>query len=254
MEMLKMAKVTPKDVVYDLGCGDGRIVITAAKTFGARGIGIDIDPDRIKESNENAVKAGVADRVKFIQQDIFKADLSEATVVFLYLLSELNEQLRPKLFRELKPGTRVVSHEFDMGEWKPDARGVMPSVQIYYNPGRPDTKDLDYYFWVVPADVAGLWHWSLPTPKGQREYNLQLSQKFQEIRGNVSSKGQELAVADAQLSGDKVSFTVKEEDVTGQTTVMRFDGRINRDSIKGSVEIQGGPLAGKQSWTARRRL
>ena len=150
MEMLKMAKVTPKDVVYDLGCGDGRIV----KTFGARGIGIDIDPDRIKESNENAVKAGVADRVKFLQQDLFKADLSEATVVFLYLLSELNEQLRPKLFRELKSGTRVVSHEFDMGEWKPDARGVMPATQIYYNLGRPDIKDLDYYFWVIPADVA----------------------------------------------------------------------------------------------------
>jgi SAM-dependent methyltransferase len=135
-EMLKMAEVTKSDVVYDLGCGDGRIVITAAKQFGARGVGIDIDPERIKESNANAVKAGVADRVKFIQQDLFEADFKEATVVTLYLLPTINLKLRPKLWSDLKPGTRVVSHAFDMGDWKPDKTSEAD--------GRP------VYFWVIP--------------------------------------------------------------------------------------------------------
>ena len=119
-EMLRLANVTKSDVVYDLGCGDGRLVITAVKNFGARrGVGVDIDPQRIKESNENAQKAGVTDRVRFVQQDLFQTDLREATVVTLYLLPDVNLRLRPKLWRELKPGTRVVSHNYGMGDWEP---------------------------------------------------------------------------------------------------------------------------------------
>jgi len=118
-EMLKMAAVTKDDVVYDLGCGDGRIVITAARKYGARGVGYDLNPQRINESNANAVKAGVTDRVRFVQGDLFQADLSEATVVTLYLLPDVNLKLRPKLFAELKPGTRVVSHNYGMGDWEP---------------------------------------------------------------------------------------------------------------------------------------
>ena len=118
-EMMKMAAVTKNDFVFDLGCGDGRIVITAVKDFGARGVGIDIDPRRIDESEENARKAGVQDRVEFIQGDLFEANLSKATVVTLYLLPSVNLRLRPKLLKELKPGTRVVSHNYDMGDWKP---------------------------------------------------------------------------------------------------------------------------------------
>lgn len=118
-EMLRMASVTNKDVLYDLGSGDGRIVITAAKRYGARGVGIDIDPERIREANENARKAGVTHLVKFIEGDIFQADISEATVVTLYLLPAVNLQLRPKLLRELRPGTRIVSHNYDMGDWQP---------------------------------------------------------------------------------------------------------------------------------------
>lgn len=117
--MLKVANVTGKDFVYDLGSGDGRIVIAAAKKYGARGIGIDIDPQRIKEANENAKTAGVTDKVKFLQADLFQTDISQATVVTLYLLPSLNLKLRPKLLKELKPGTRIVSHAFDMGDWKP---------------------------------------------------------------------------------------------------------------------------------------
>jgi ubiquinone/menaquinone biosynthesis C-methylase UbiE len=130
--ILKMAKVTKDDVVYDLGCGDGRVVIMAAKKFGARGVGVDIDPERIRESKENARKAGVSDRVKFIQQDLFKTDISKATVVTLYLLPEVNLRLRPKLLKELKPGTRVVSNSFDMGDWEADKKESVFGNSIYY--------------------------------------------------------------------------------------------------------------------------
>ncbi|MEX0270780.1 cyclopropane-fatty-acyl-phospholipid synthase family protein [Leptolyngbyaceae cyanobacterium UHCC 1019] len=137
-EMLRLANVKSDDVVYDLGSGDGRIVITAAKDRGARGIGIDINPERIQEANENAQKAGVSDRVQFRQQDLFQTNFSDATVVTLYLLPELNVKLRPKLLRELKPGTRIVSHAFDMGDWKPDQVVEADGGTVYY--------------WVVPEN------------------------------------------------------------------------------------------------------
>ena len=131
--MLKMAKVTDKDVVYDLGSGDGRIPITAAKNYGARGIGIDIDPHRIAEANENAKAAGVTDKVTFLNQDLFTSDFKEATVVTLYLLPSLNEKLRPKLQSELKPGTRIVSHSFDMGSaWPAEQKETVDGRTIYY--------------------------------------------------------------------------------------------------------------------------
>jgi SAM-dependent methyltransferase len=137
--MLKVANVTKDDVVYDLGSGDGRIVITAAQKYGARGLGVDINPERIAEANANAQKAGVTDRVKFVQQDLFKTDLSEATVVTLYLLPEVNAKLRPQLFKQLKPGTRVVSHAFDMGDWKPEQTLNVDGKTVYY--------------WVIPKEV-----------------------------------------------------------------------------------------------------
>ena len=135
--MLKLAKVKKSDVVYDLGCGDGRIVITAAKDYGASGVGVDIDPQRIKEANENAKKAKVADKVKFVEGDLFEMDFSKATVVTLYLLPAINLKLRPKLLEQLKPGTRIVSHAFDMGDWKPEQTRVVEGATIY--------------FWTVPA-------------------------------------------------------------------------------------------------------
>jgi cyclopropane fatty-acyl-phospholipid synthase-like methyltransferase len=135
-KMLEVAKVGPKDVVYDLGSGDGRIVIAAARKHGARGVGIDIDPQRVKEARANAKKAGVSNKVEFRQEDLFKADFSEATVVTMYLLTGVNLQLRPKLLKELKPGTRIVSHAFDMGDWKPAATHKVGTSTVYY--------------WVVP--------------------------------------------------------------------------------------------------------
>jgi SAM-dependent methyltransferase len=130
-KMLELAKVTAKDVVYDLGCGDGRIVISAAQKYGVRAVGVDIDPKRIAEATANAKSAKVTDKVKFIEGDLFETDISEATVVTLYLLTRLNEKLKPKLLKDLKPGTRVVSHAFDMGDWKPEQTAQVASSSVY---------------------------------------------------------------------------------------------------------------------------
>ena len=135
--MLELAKVTEDDVIYDLGCGDGRIVITAAKKYGATGTGIDINPDRIQEANENAREAGVTDKVRFIEGDLFEEDFSQASVVTLYLLPAVNQKLRPKLLSQLKPGTRIVSHAFDMGDWEPEQTIEVDGSKIY--------------FWTVPG-------------------------------------------------------------------------------------------------------
>jgi ubiquinone/menaquinone biosynthesis C-methylase UbiE len=139
--MLKTAEVSDKDTVYDLGCGDGRIVITAASKYGARGVGVDINPIRIKESKRNARKSGVSQKVNFIQQDFFKTDLSQATVVVIYLDPGTNMRLRPKLLHELKPGARVVSNSFDMGDWKPD-KVVKLTVA---------GSDCTIYYWTIPS-------------------------------------------------------------------------------------------------------
>ena len=130
-KMLEMAKVTAKDTVYDLGCGDGRIVITAAQKYGARAVGVDIDPKRIGEAVVNAKAAKVTDKVRFIEGDLFETDISEATVVTLYLLTRLNEKLKPKLLKDLKPGTRVVSHAFDMGDWAPEQKAQVGAASVY---------------------------------------------------------------------------------------------------------------------------
>lgn len=129
--MLKLAAVKKSDVVYDLGCGDGRIVVTAAQKFGAHGVGVDINPERIREATENAKQAGVSDRVKFVQKNLFEADIHDATVVTLYLLSDVNLRLRPKLLKDLKPGTRIVSHSFDMGDWKPEKEVSANGRRLY---------------------------------------------------------------------------------------------------------------------------
>ncbi|MCW5604718.1 MAG: class I SAM-dependent methyltransferase [Burkholderiales bacterium] len=130
-KMFELAKVTARDVVYDLGCGDGRIVISAAQKFGARGVGIDIDPQRIAEATANIKSAGVGDKVRLIEGDLFEADISEATVVTLYLLTRLNLKLRPKLQKELRPGTRIVSHAFDMGDWAPEQQASVGGTTVY---------------------------------------------------------------------------------------------------------------------------
>jgi SAM-dependent methyltransferase len=152
-EMLKVAKVGKNDILYDLGSGDGRIVIAAAKEFGTRGVGVDIDPALVREARENAIKAGVADKVKFLQQDLFETDIHEATVVTLYLLPELNRRLRPKLLSDLKPGSRVVSHNHDMGDWKPLKTVSVRVPQEYKISKTLNLRVLQQHkihYWVVP--------------------------------------------------------------------------------------------------------
>jgi SAM-dependent methyltransferase len=243
-EMLERAKVTKDDTVYDLGCGDGRFVITAAKKYGARGVGIDIDPKRVEESQKKAIEAGVTDRVRFIEDDLFTSPINEATVITLFLLQELNLKLRPRLLRELKPGSRVASFVYDMGNWKPD---VMRSF------GNSTFSTFSYYVWVIPADVAGVWRWSLSTQKGDRPYTLRFKQNFQEVSGHVTiPEGRRIRIKEAELTGDRLNFAVKYDEENKQEVVMQFNGRVIGDTIQGSVEITDGALAGKYTWTARR--
>jgi len=176
--MLETAKVGPGDYLIDLGSGDGRIVITAAKKHGARGFGVDLNPERIKQSNENARLAGVTGKVAFQQRDLFETDLSPATVITMYLLPRVNVDLRPKLL-ELAPGTRMVSRDFDMGDWKADTH-VTVDVKDKYG-GAPGTSDI--FYWVVPARAAGAWQWQTVVAGKPQSYEIRLDQKYPVISG-----------------------------------------------------------------------
>src|SRR3972149_4290573 len=178
--MLEMARVGPHDYLIDLGSGDGRIVVTAARKFGARGFGVDLNPVRIRESIENAAKAGVTDKVAFYQRDLFETDLSDATVITMYLLPRVNLELRPRLL-DLKPGTRVVSHDFSMNDWKPDVHVKIEAKDKYGGAG--GTSDI--YFGVIPAKVGGIWRWQLPVSGKTVGYEIALSQTFQAIAGKA---------------------------------------------------------------------
>ncbi len=186
--MLKTAKVGPNDLVYDLGAGDGKIAIAAAKEFGARAIGIEFNPDMAAFAQRNAIRAGVGDRVKIINGDIFVEDFSKATVVTLYLLPDLNLKLRPIILK-MKPGTRVVSHAFTMGDWEPDQ-------EIEAGPKG--------YYWVVPANVAG--DWVIDGIETQNKVVLNLAQRYQRVGGTLSIGGKTQPILNPSLEGDKLSF------------------------------------------------
>jgi SAM-dependent methyltransferase len=234
--MLEIAQVGKDDLVYDLGCGDGRIVIAAAQKAGARGVGVDLDPERIKESLENARKANVTHRVQFFQQDLFETDISKATVVMLYLWPEVNLKLRPKLLRELKPGTRVVSHSHDMGSWRHDQTIRTPDGHRVY-------------FWVIPANVTGVWEWTLPAEK--EHYVMNLSQQFQLVSGTLRSGPDEIPFKNLELRGDRLQFIV-ERFFKGQRQPLRFTGRVQGHFIEGMAEEMTAGSQGKRTWKARR--
>ncbi len=234
--MLEIAKVGKKDLVYDLGCGDGRIIIAAAQKTGARGVGVDLDPERIKESLENARKANVTDRVQFFQQDLFQTEIGKATVVMLYLWPEVNLKLRPKLFQELKPGTRVVSHSHDMGNWEPDQT-------ITTSEGHR------VHFWVMPANVTGTWEWDMP---GEKEhYVLKLSQQFQKVSGTLEMGSDEIEVKNPELRGDRLQLTI-ERFFKGQMQTLRFTGRVQDHFIEGTAEEMIAVSQGQRTWIAQR--
>jgi SAM-dependent methyltransferase len=238
-EMLRMAGVQKGDIVYDLGCGDGRIVVTAAQRYGAKGIGFDIDPERIAESKENATKAGVTGLVTFHEQDLFTADFREASVMTLYLLTSVNLKLRPKLLRELRPGTRVVSHNFGMGEWKPDQSSSV------------DVEDISHevYLWIIPANVSGAWTWTMDKPAVKAE--MQLDQVFQFPTGKAAVGGKIAEVKDLTLKGDKIRL-ILELPYKEKIVSMVFEGKTDGQAINGTIKFQSGGQDVVWEWKARR--
>jgi SAM-dependent methyltransferase len=234
--MLKMANVGKNDMVWDLGCGDGRIVVMAAQKYGARGAGVDIDPQRIRESNENARAAGVTERVRFMTQDLFKIDFSDATVVTLYLLPTINERLMPTLLN-LRPGTRIVSHDFLIGDWEPDQSKKVEDRRIHH-----------LYFWVVPAKVHG--DWTL-RPAGGQEAEINLRQERQKVTGTLKVGNRTVELEEAKLEGAKFTCVVAMP-VGSRTERVRIEGTVDGNTMTGSmrdVRTDGG----MRSFRATRR-
>jgi len=230
-QMLDLAEVGPGDYVIDLGSGDGRIVIGAILR-GAYGHGIDIDPARIREAGSNAREAGLENRLLFIEGNIFDADISRASVITLYLLNSINMKLRPVLLNTLKPGSRVISHVFDMNEWMPD---------------KVITADNDpVYLWIIPARVAGLWTWKT----GQYVCSMNVQQEFQKIALKVSAGNTPLAVDNPFLSGERISFRATRPN-SGE--IFLYSGYVNEDKITGTVQIHHPDSQTVENWNATRK-
>ena len=244
--MLEMAAVQATDYLIDLGSGDGRIVIQAARQHGVRSLGIEIDANLVRASSREASRQGVADKVSFVNGNLFAMDLSRATVLTMYLLPQLNLQLRPRILSELKPGTRILSHDFDMGEWKPDQRREVPVPNKSYGP--PVSQ---IYLWYVPANVAGKWRWQLPVAGKSLGYEARLSQLFQEVDAEMLVDGGTAAVQNLRLRGDQVSFGLTRE-VFGQKVSHEFSGRVEGDTITGRVTVSGAGDSAVHNWRATR--
>ena len=218
--MLALAQVRPDDHVIDLGSGDGRILVAAARSHGARGLGVEIDPARIREAEANARAAGVGHRVSFRRQDLFETPLQEADVLTLYLTPEVNQRLRPRILSQMRPGTRVVSHDYDMGDWRWDTRQRVGAATIY--------------LWIIPANAAGRWNLSLEGEAG----TLELRQHYQEIEGTLTLGGETVRIAQGRVAGDRIFLLAHS---AGQRRVL--EGRIVDNRIE--------PLSG-DSWRAVR--
>jgi hypothetical protein len=243
--MLTLAKVGPDDYLIDLGSGDGRIVISAAKKHGARGLGVDIDGALVSGAQREAQRQGVGDKVAFVAGNLFDTDISKATVVTMYLFPQVNMRLRPRLLKELKPGSRIVSHEFDMGNWQPDAKLTVAVPDKPY--GAPSS---DVFLWVVPADASGKWRWRLAVAGAAGDYELGLEQTFQMLQGEPRVAGKRARFAEGRVRGENVSFTLT-ADVGGREVRHEFSGRISGDSIDGRVVLSGGTSA-QSEWQATR--
>lgn len=225
--MLRMAQTTPNDFVIDLGSGDGRIAIAAAKKFGARSMGIEYNPDMVELSTRNAAKEGVAGKARFAKADIFESDFSQASVITMYLLPGLNLKLRPKLL-DMKPGTRIVSHQFNMDDWQPD--------EVTNIEGRRA------YFWLVPAKVAGTWR----LVSGGEVLDVTLEQKYQMLEGTVKLGTINAGLRDAKLHGDRIDFAFVD-----QGGVRRdFSGRVSGNMLEGTMKLETGP---ESRWTGTKR-
>jgi len=237
--MLRVANVGPKDYVIDLGSGDGRILITAARLHGARGFGVDLNPERVTESLENAKAAGVSDRVRFVQQNLYHAPIAEATVLTLYLLPRVNLELRPRLLAELKPGTRVVSHDFDMGDWQPDLQvNVRGSGSVVY-------------LWIIPARVAGRWQVQ-GAPPGVESFEIELTQKYQDLEATARGLKRPVTVRDARLEGGRIAFTLVDDGDFAHRVL--FEGTVSASMMEGLARGDGSAPRGERKWRAHRAV
>jgi hypothetical protein len=237
--MLDFGKVGPTDFVIDLGSGDGRIVLTAAQRYQARGIGFDIDPELVQQSNAEAQKRGVADRVSFVTQDVLQAKIDQATIVTLYLLPGMMQTLQAKFMRELKPGTRIVSHDFPFGDWKPDRETSVDITEKYGSPGQWKST---LFYWVVPARVQGAWQVSAPGLSPD-PIALTLQQQYQMLEGAADVRGTRVPVTAGKVQADRVAFRLA---LPGGAS--DFAGVVDGERLRGEA-VQGGRSV---PWTATR--
>lgn len=238
--ILKLGGVGKDDFLVDLGSGDGRISIQAAKRFGTRGFGVEIEGHLVRMANDEARKQGVADRVNFETRDLFNTDLGRASVVTAYLLPAVNLRLRPQLFEQLRPGSRIVTHDFDFGDWKPDARVTVDVPDKPYGPPRSEIM-----LWIVPADFSGSWVWRLPVEGIEQPHEAVISQTFQQASGKGRIGGGAAALGRFEIRGDAISFVMGGE-ISGKAAWREFRGRINGDTITGTAVtvVEGGSAAG----------
>lgn len=234
-QMLEIADVGEGDYVIDLGSGDGRIVISAVKR-GAWGHGVDLNPKRIAEARANAENEGVSDRVLFLEENIFDTDFNEATVITMYLLNSVNRKLRPHLLEELEPGTRIVSHSFDMGDWTPDDQYEVESGSTGW------TSTI--YYWVIPAQAEGEWSWDV----NGESFSMSVNQQYQEIDINLSNDTESMKVSDPVLRGKRIGFIAE-----NGTQRYIFSGSIEDDTIEGNAQIYEGNTAEVVAWQASRQ-
>jgi SAM-dependent methyltransferase len=242
-EMLRMAKVGPKDFLIDLGSGDGRIVITAAKQFGAQGFGVDLDTYLLSVARKVAQAEGVEQRARFVEQNLFETDLSRATVISSYLLPEMNLKLRPRLL-SLRPGTRVVAHDYHMGAWFPDEEKDIPVPEKVV--GTPGVSYV--YVWIVPARVAGAWQVQLGGGGKPETFDVTFEQLFQMVEGSLRAGGQNTLVR-GRLNGEQIVFTTQPKSSPGGQR-HEFRGRVQGEKMSGTVSIGEGAAARKANWTA----
>jgi SAM-dependent methyltransferase len=231
-DMLTLADVGPKDFVIDLGSGDGRIVLTAAKVFGARGFGVDINDKLVKEANEAAKLQGVADRAKFTIQDLFKTDISQATVLTMYLLPNTVNMLKDKLLGELRPGTRILSHDYPLTGWIPEKYVQMDLEDKVAVSGVTTTL---IYLYVVPAKADGEWNAKLPASLSKDPVRLSLKQQITRVSGAARVGGKDVLLEEARLRGERVSFRLP---LSGK--IYEFNGTVKGNAINGSVAEAGG--------------
>ncbi len=238
-DMLKVAGIGPGDFVIDLGSGDGRIVLTAAKVYGARGFGVEIQDNLVKLSNEAAKNEGLADRVKFIKQDLFKTDISQATVLTMYLLPNTVNMLSDKLRAELKPGTRILSHDYGLSGWIPEETKVFDLEDKIKISGVTTTI---IYLYVVPAKVEGRWTIKVAPAVSKQPISIELKQQMQKIGGMAKVGGREVPIENAKLVGKTLSFTLPVD----RARPLVFNGTVERAAIEGTVEATGA----RSAWSA----